>query len=127
MATPTSRVRTWMRWAGAVLLVGPLVVLWILRETVLVVPDRAAPCGPRAARVRDTLPERLSETGFFADLKTLTPAPGVFPYSVRYQLWSDGAAKQRHAFLPPGGVIDVDAAGTFFFPVGTAFVKTFSI
>lgn len=53
--------------------------------------DRSAP-----------LPERLSQTGLFADLATLAPSPGVVPYEVNAPFWSDGALKQRWIALPGG-------------------------
>ncbi len=37
-----------------------------------------------------TFPRRLSETGLFASLETMTPAPGVVPYQVRAERWLDG-------------------------------------
>lgn len=40
-------------------------------------------------------PEKLSDTGFFADLVDLAPNPGVAPYGVNLPFWSDYAVKQR--------------------------------
>jgi uncharacterized repeat protein (TIGR03806 family) len=80
-------------------------------------------------------PQKLSETGLFASTKDLTPAPGLIPYSVNSQLWSDGAVKERYLAIPGTGKIDFDAitypqpspgapAG-YRFPNGTVAVKTF--
>lgn len=40
-------------------------------------------------------PQKLSETGVFADLADLAPNPGVVPYDVNLAFWSDYAAKRR--------------------------------
>lgn len=80
-------------------------------------------------------PRKLSETGLFTSTKDLTPAPGLIPYSVNSQLWSDGAVKERFLAIPGTGKIDFDAitypqpspgapAG-YRFPNGTVAVKTF--
>jgi hypothetical protein len=82
------------------------------------VPDLAPP-GPI------TGPERLSETGLFADFAARKLAPGVMPYTPRYQLWSDGADKERFLYLPPGAVIDTSDMDRWIFPVGTKAWKHF--
>ena len=51
--------------------------------------------------------------------------PGVRKYVPKYQLWSDGADKHRHIYLPPGGKIDVKSKDRWQFPVGTRLYKTF--
>ncbi|MCH2580814.1 MAG: hypothetical protein MK133_06405, partial [Planctomycetes bacterium] len=71
-------------------------------------------------------PRKLSQTGFFTNLKTLEPAPGLIPYDVNVPLWSDGAAKERYIALPAGGKVKFSATGDWQFPVGTVMVKTFS-
>lgn len=79
-------------------------------------------------------PSRLSQTGAFSDLATLTPAQGVFPYDVNAPLWSDAAAKQRWIALPNDGThntpqekIGFDPAGPWSFPAGTVFIKHFEL
>ena len=42
-----------------------------------------------------TFPQRLSDTGIFRDLATLSPETGLIPYDVNAPLWSDGARKTR--------------------------------
>lgn len=82
-----------------------------------------------------TLPRLLSQTGVFADLKTLTPAEGVYPYEVNSPLWSDGAYKLRWIMVPGDGGdpdprhdrIGFAAQGPWTFPVGTVFVKHFEL
>ena len=40
-------------------------------------------------------PDRLSQTGLFADLADLAPNPGVVPYAINLPFWSDHGIKQR--------------------------------
>ncbi len=74
----------------------------------------------------DEAPRRLSATGAFSDLATLTPRDGVEPYSINSPLWSDGASKQRWISLPQDSVIRQEN-GAFVFPVGTVFIKHFQL
>lgn len=48
-------------------------------------------------------PHKLSETGLFTRVTTLTPAPGVQPFSIRAPMWADGASAQRHIGLVAQG------------------------
>ena len=90
----------------------------------------------RAPAATAEFPRKLSETGLFADVKQLKPAPGLIPYSVNAPLWSDGASKERYLAIPADGRIEFDAVtfpesaqgqGPFGwkFPDGTVLVKTF--
>jgi uncharacterized repeat protein (TIGR03806 family) len=82
-------------------------------------------------------PRKLSETGLFASTKDHTPAPGLIPYSVNSQLWSDHATKERFIAIPGDGKIALDAITYpqpspgappgWRFPDGTVLVKTFSM
>lgn len=82
-------------------------------------------------------PRKLSETGLFANTKHNQPAPGVIPYSVNAQLWSDGAKKERFLALPGTEQIEFDtvlypqgapgALPGWRFPDGTVLVKTFAL
>jgi uncharacterized repeat protein (TIGR03806 family) len=72
-------------------------------------------------------PARLSETGLFASVADLTPAPGMIPYEVNSPLWSDGASKSRFIALPAGGKIEFSPTDAWRFPEGTVLVKTFSL
>jgi hypothetical protein len=83
---------------------------------------------PRSdAAVRDLTmgPSRLSETGLYRDFASRALADGVLRYDVRYQLWSDGAAKERYFQLPPGSQIDTSDMDRWRFPVGTKAWKEF--
>ncbi len=71
-------------------------------------------------------PQRLSETGLFADVKKHEPAVGVVPYSVNAPLWSDGAQKERLIALPDDTQIQFTEARGWNFPDRAVVVKTFS-
>lgn len=73
------------------------------------------------------LPARLSETGVFADLQRMTPAPGLMPYDINLSFWSDGAQKTRWVAILDGATVRDTADDAWQFPAGTVFVKTFEI
>ena len=91
---------------------------------------------PKAEPVAD-FPRRLSDTGLFADTASHQPAPGVIPYSVNSELWSDGAIKSRFIALPGDAKIEFEtveypqpapgAPRGWRFPNGAVIVKTFSL
>jgi uncharacterized repeat protein (TIGR03806 family) len=72
-------------------------------------------------------PSKLSLTGFFTNLSTLTPAAGMVEYDVNSPLWSDGAAKRRWILLPSGQKITFDPLQAWNFPVGTRMIKHFEL
>ncbi|MDG2055541.1 MAG: PQQ-dependent sugar dehydrogenase [Phycisphaerales bacterium] len=82
-----------------------------------------------------SLPQRLSQTGVFADLATLTPAPGFIPYEVKSPLWSDNAVKSRWICVPGDGSsvnptedrIYISRKNNWEFPTGTCFIKHFEL
>ncbi|HEX5786870.1 MAG TPA: hypothetical protein VFY03_01725 [Woeseiaceae bacterium] len=88
-------------------------------------PAMAAEAAPYAP----PLPERLSDTGLYiagtVSAGAGEPAPGVLAYTPQYPLWSDGAAKQRWLYLPPGTAIDASNPDAWQFPVGTKLWKEF--
>lgn len=57
------------------------------------------------------MPTLLSETGLYTDMVNQTLAPGVYEFEPTYALWSDGAAKKRWVYMPPGGKIMTDSIG----------------
>jgi uncharacterized repeat protein (TIGR03806 family) len=73
------------------------------------------------------LPTRLSETGVFADVRGMTPAPGLMRYDINLSFWSDGAQKERWVAVPDGATIHNTVDDAWQFPAGTVFVKTFEI
>lgn len=79
-------------------------------------------------------PQLLSQTGAFSNLNTLTPSPGIVPYTINAPLWSDGATKKRWVALPNDGThntanekIDFSLHGTWLFPNGAVFIKHFEM
>ncbi|UJR84022.1 hypothetical protein [Sandaracinus amylolyticus] len=72
-------------------------------------------------------PSVLSETGLYEDLASAALAPGVMPYRVRFELWADGAEKQRWIYLPPGTRIDTRDPDVWVFPIGTRVWKEFRV
>jgi uncharacterized repeat protein (TIGR03806 family) len=83
----------------------------------------------------DAFPRKLSETGLFSSTKDLKPAPGLIPYSVNAQLWSDGAHKERFLAMPGDAKIEFEtitypqpspgSRAGWRFSDGTVAVKTF--
>lgn len=70
-------------------------------------------------------PRRLSDTGLFSSVESLTPAAGVVPYSVVAEPWMDGASARRWVAIPGQATIgldDEDPPATQF-PAGTVFIK----
>ena len=72
-------------------------------------------------------PMRLSETDLYSDIATRTLAPGVMPYRVHTELWSDGAEKARYLLLPEGTRIDTTDPEHWVFPIGTLAFKEFRV
>ncbi|HEY3860770.1 MAG TPA: chitobiase/beta-hexosaminidase C-terminal domain-containing protein [Verrucomicrobiae bacterium] len=80
------------------------------------------------------LPLLLSGTGVFASTPAMAPAATLIPYVPNTPLWSDGAQKVRYMSIPntgapysPAGQIAFSPTGTWSFPAGTIFVKTFEL
>src|SRR5688572_18926108 len=70
------------------------------------------------------LPGRLSQTGLYDPSGGL--ADGVFAYRPAFELWADGADKQRYLRLPARAVIDTSNMDSWRFPEGTRVWKEFS-
>jgi cytochrome c553 len=75
----------------------------------------------------DRVPERLSETGLYVAGESGLIAPQNRPFSPQYPLWTDGAAKARWVYLPPGRAIDASDPNAWDVPVGTRFWKEFQL
>jgi uncharacterized repeat protein (TIGR03806 family) len=75
--------------------------------------------------VSDGLPARLSETGCFAELESLTPGPDLVPYEVNSALWTDGAFKPRYMVVPSGAQVTIADDGSWRFPEGSVLIKSF--
>ncbi len=71
------------------------------------------------------LPARLSETGLYADIATGVLAEDVLAYKPQFELWTDGAEKERWILLPKGSKIDTMNMDSWRFPEGTKLWKEF--
>ncbi|HUD49296.1 MAG TPA: PA14 domain-containing protein [Candidatus Baltobacteraceae bacterium] len=81
-----------------------------------------------------TLPTLLSLTGVFTNTPAMAPVASLIPYTPNVPLWSDGAQKVRYFSIPNSGApytpaeqIAYAPTGTWSFPAGTVFVKTFEL
>ncbi len=75
-----------------------------------------------------SLPEHLSDdTGLFVEGSTTAVRPDVLSFSPQYPLWSDGAAKRRWIYLPPGTFVDASRPSAWEFPKGTRLWKEFRL
>lgn len=66
-----------------------------------------------------------SALGLYADAECDTLNAGIMRFSPQFPLWSDGSAKNRFVYIPPGTTIDVSDPDRWVFPVGTRFWKHF--
>jgi len=80
------------------------------------------------------LPALLSATGVFSNTPDMMPTNGLIPYVPNTPLWSDGALKTRYFAVPQSGSsvtpdeqIAFSPTGSWTFPAGTVFVKTFEL
>lgn len=81
----------------------------------------AGACSPP----RTTRPQRLSQTGLYANPSTRALAGDVVPFRPAYELWSDGADKTRFIRLPRGARINTADIDHWRFPKGTKVWKEF--
>jgi uncharacterized repeat protein (TIGR03806 family) len=71
------------------------------------------------------IPKTISASGLFTNVAQQTPSPGLIPYSVNSQLWSDGAIKTRIIALPDTTKIVFSREGFWEFPPNAVLVKNF--
>ncbi len=76
----------------------------------------------------ETAPANLAETGLYVDdgQGGFEIAPYMRGYEPKFELWSDGAKKQRYIYIPECQRIASDDMDNWDFPVGTRVFKTFS-
>ena len=79
------------------------------------------------AKAHDIFPRKLSESGLFQSVRNAQPAPGVLPYEINSELWSDGAIAERLVAIPGGGRIRVNEQGIWQFPEGSVLARTISL
>lgn len=73
-------------------------------------------------------PTKLSDTGVFADLATLTPNPGVVSYEPIMPFWSDYAIKRRWFTIPdPTNRVVFAKDASWTFPTGMMWIKHFDL
>lgn len=105
----------------------------LVRSSLMLVVCACSSCAPAfrdcpavAEEQLAALPDRLSETGLFANLGSEMLADGVLPFAPRFELWSDGATKRRWIYLPPDTQIDSSGPDAWNFPAGTKLWKEFT-
>lgn len=73
-------------------------------------------------------PQKLSQTGLFADTAALKPNPGVQPYQINAPAWADGTTATRLMALPPGGKAVIDPKnGQWRLPDGSVLARTVTV
>jgi glucose/arabinose dehydrogenase len=73
------------------------------------------------------VPASLEQTGIFADLATLRPNTGIYPYDVNVPLWSDDALKRRWFSIPADKKMTFNPDENWTFPSGSVWIKHFDI
>jgi len=76
---------------------------------------------------RPVFPMQLSKTGCVDAADPTKMAPGLVPYGVNMELWSDGAEKKRYLALPDGTQLHATPEGHLDLPKGAVAVKEFAI
>ena len=72
-------------------------------------------------------PPKLSSFGVYTDLPDLSSVTAnVHAYAPEWPLWTNGAIKIRHTFVPTGTKIDIGRSDHWIYPEGTTFFKTFA-
>src|SRR5262249_29857879 len=78
-------------------------------------------------------PRRLSATGLFTSLQSMTPASGTVPYTIRAAMWNDHATAEwllgvpgADAIATQGGVGNI-AGATWYFPSNTVLARTLAL
>jgi mono/diheme cytochrome c family protein len=81
-----------------------------------------------ADATNSTFPQKLSDTGIFADLTLLTPNPGIVSYEPNITFWSDYAIKQRWFTIPDlTNTITFAPDANWTLPTGMKWIKHFDL
>jgi hypothetical protein len=74
-------------------------------------------------------PPTLSQTGCFnlATPGRPAPHPGLIPFDIVSELWSDGAKKRRYIALPDNATMSLGANGAWVAPAGSMLIKQFDL
>lgn len=78
------------------------------------------------AQDTNVFPEKLSETGLFHDLESLSPVSGLIEYQTAHPFWSDGANKRRWIGVPENDQIAF-SNDDWWFALGSVSVKHFEM
>ena len=73
------------------------------------------------------LPDKLSQTGLYADIVQKSLAATSLAYEPQFKLWSDGSSKTRWIYLPECSVIDTTEMDNWSLPIGTRLWKEFVV
>jgi putative heme-binding domain-containing protein len=82
---------------------------------------------PDTSKSNRRFPRTLGETGLFASVADLKPAPGVLAYEINTPFWDDGADGDRLMALPGRGRVGFDRDGLWAFPEGSVLARTVTI
>jgi hypothetical protein len=78
--------------------------------------------------INSGFPSKLSDTGLFADLTTLTPNPGIVSYEPIVAFWSDYAIKRRWFCIPDmTNTVTFATDANWLFPNGMMWIKHFDL
>lgn len=78
--------------------------------------------------LENSFPQTLSDTGLFADLTDLSPAPGLLPYEPNLRFWSDHAIKRRWFMIPDGtSEMTWSENDNWNYPDGMLWIKHFDL
>lgn len=80
---------------------------------------------PEAGVKRLPFPTKLSKTGLFSSVPQHKPAPGVLPYAINVERWSDGATTERLLGIPGEG--QIEDVGQWNLPENSVVAKTLSL
>jgi len=73
-------------------------------------------------------PQKLSDTGVFADLATLSPNPGIVAYEPKIAFWSDRAIKTRWFTIPDlTNTVGFAEDANWALPTGMKWIKHFDL
>lgn len=78
--------------------------------------------------ISSAFPQRLSDTGVFADLATLSPNPGIVSYDPTITFWSDYAIKRRWFTIPDlTNTVTFATDTNWALPTGMKWIKHFDL
>jgi uncharacterized repeat protein (TIGR03806 family) len=112
-------------FAFIIMLIGCCIFFTQCSQSNQEIHTNASPQLAVSVKLKGSTKARLSEYGFFKDLKNQIPADDVIPYELNSPLFSDYAHKARFVKLPQGTAAGYKPRDVFDFPKGTIIIKTF--